>query len=78
MLRPDSEELPAVGTVMVDEARDRIGEFQDELRGRFHLRPIGGGLEWDASPDHVRPATDEERMRARVRHENHRSRNGGL
>lgn len=64
MARPKSRELPAVGTVMVDKDRSRIGEFRGSEGGRFQLRPIGGGREWDVSPECSREATEEERTRA--------------
>ncbi len=76
MSRPETEELPAVGTALVDSARGRVGEFRGASvgRGRYALRPIGGGLEWDVSVEHTRPATQEEIMSARVDIENARSR----
>lgn len=77
MVRPESRELPDVGTLMMDTAREVVGEFQGDVRGRLYLRPIGGGREWEVSPEYVREATDEERMRARVAHENYMSRTGG-
>lgn len=76
MARPESREAPAVGDVMVDEARERIGEFRGAVGGKFWLRPIGGGREWEASPDVCRGATDEEKLRERVSAANERSRNG--
>jgi hypothetical protein len=58
--RPEEEELPAVGTPLVDTARSVIGQFQQEVQGRYYLRPVGGGREWDVDPKWVRPATDED------------------
>lgn len=74
MSRPESRELPAVGTVMVDTVRDRVGEFQGESRGRFYLRPVGGGIEWDVSPEYVREPTQGERLSAGVAAVNDRAR----
>jgi hypothetical protein len=74
MLRPEEEDLPATGTVLVDTARNAVGVFQVELRGRYLLRPIGGGREWETSPEYTRRATDAERMQAAVRLKNDRSR----
>jgi hypothetical protein len=72
--RLESRELPAAGTLMMDTARDRVGEFQWVGGGRFHLRPTDGGREWEVTPTCVREATDEERIRARVAAQNARSR----
>jgi hypothetical protein len=74
MSRPEEEELPAAGTVLVDTARNVVGEFQQEVRGRYYLRPIGGGREWEVSPEFTRKATDAERMHAAVRVRNDQSR----
>lgn len=73
-MRPESGERPAVGAAMMDTARNRVGEFQEELRGRYFLRPVGGGREWEVSPEHTRAATDAELLSARVGVENTRSR----
>ncbi|MDO0916795.1 hypothetical protein QQM39_40100 [Streptomyces sp. DT2A-34] len=58
--RPESNELPAVGTVLVDKARSAIGEFRGTVGGRYSLRPRGGGREWDVDPKWVREATEED------------------
>ncbi|MPY61748.1 hypothetical protein FNH08_32765 [Streptomyces spongiae] len=42
----------------------------------LQLRPLSGGREWDAAPDHVRPLTPEELLRARLAETNARSRTG--
>jgi hypothetical protein len=66
MSRPEPRELPDVGTVMVDTVRHRIGEFRGTVGGSLCLRPVGGGREWEVSPDYAREATDEERLSAGV------------
>jgi hypothetical protein len=58
MTRPDQNEPPAVGAPLVDLAHSAIGEFQEEVSGRYFLRPIGGGREWDIDPKWTRPATE--------------------
>jgi hypothetical protein len=55
-----------VGTVVVDEARGRVGEVMDRQGDRLQLRPLRGGREWDAHPARVRPATTSERLSAAV------------
>ncbi|MDH6625797.1 hypothetical protein M2271_003608 [Streptomyces sp. LBL] len=76
MASPEPEALPAVGTVMVDTIRGVTGEFRDALGGTFFLRPVGGGREWPVRQEHVRQATDAERLAAKVGVANARSRNG--
>nr|WP_251060379.1 hypothetical protein [Streptomyces sp. ISL-100] len=46
--------------------RDRIGEVMGAEGPYLHLRPLGGGREWDAEPGRVRPATAAERLSAAV------------
>lgn len=77
MSRPETEELPTVGAVFFDSARNVFGEFRGASpeAHRYALRPIGGGREWDADPAYLREATGEERLSARVDVENARSRN---
>ncbi|MEU8627619.1 hypothetical protein [Streptomyces sp. NPDC048669] len=60
---------------MVDSSRnDRVGEFRGASGPYWSLRPIGGGPEWEAVPEFIRPATRDERLRARTAYENARSR----
>ncbi|MFF3819388.1 hypothetical protein ACFYYD_22790 [Streptomyces bluensis] len=54
------------GTVVRDEQRNRIGEVMGAEGPYLQLRPLGGGREWDAEPDRVRPATTAERLSAAV------------
>jgi hypothetical protein len=42
---------------MVDTARSKLGEFQGAQAGRYYLRPIGGGREWDVAEKWARVAT---------------------
>ncbi|MXG25997.1 hypothetical protein [Streptomyces sp. YIM 132580] len=66
---------PAPGTPLVDTSRnDRVGEFRGVAGARWSLRPIGGGVEWEADPQHVRPALPMEQIRARTARANARSR----
>lgn len=73
MSRPESRELPAVGTPLMDTARDVVGEFQGVVGGRFHLRPVGGGREWAVSPEYIRTPTTGERLSAGVAAANERA-----
>lgn len=66
---------PEVGAVLVDTGHEgRTGEFRGLAGPYWSLRPVGGGSEWEADPEHVRPATLAERLSARTAYENARSR----
>ncbi|MFD8469684.1 hypothetical protein ACFV10_31805 [Streptomyces cyaneofuscatus] len=66
---------PALGALVVDTSRaDRVGEFRGVAGARWSLRPVGGGIEWEAEPRHVRPALLIEQLRARTARLNARSR----
>ncbi|MFF5876620.1 hypothetical protein ACIQ9M_19530 [Streptomyces californicus] len=67
--------MPSVGTLMVDAGRaGRVGVFRGVAGPYWSLRPVCGGVEWEARPEHVRPATAAERLRARTARANARSR----
>ncbi|MGY1500722.1 hypothetical protein ACW4TU_29785 [Streptomyces sp. QTS52] len=67
--------VPAPGTLVVDlRGEARVGEFRGTAGPYWSLRPVCGGTEWDADPEHVRPATPAERLSARTARENARSR----
>ncbi|HZG05323.1 MAG TPA: hypothetical protein VE546_17425 [Streptomyces sp.] len=67
---------PPPGTAVRDTARDRVGVVMGHEGPYLQLRPLSGGREWDADPEHVRPLTPEELLRARVAETNARSRAG--
>ncbi|GAA1161938.1 hypothetical protein GCM10009654_18170 [Streptomyces hebeiensis] len=74
---PNGEEtrpVPAPGTLMVDTRRDRTGEFRGLAGPYWSLRPVSGGAEWEADPEHVRALTPGERLRAENARQNARSR----
>ncbi|MFF0183580.1 hypothetical protein [Streptomyces sp. NPDC005244] len=55
-----------VGALVVDTRLNRIGYVMDHVGPCVQLRPPGGGREWDAKADAVRPATDAERQCSRA------------
>ncbi|WP_328723842.1 hypothetical protein OHT52_21820 [Streptomyces sp. NBC_00247] len=60
---------------MVDTSReDRVGEFRGVAGPYWAIRPVGGGIEWEAAPESVRPASPTERLRAENARCNARSR----
>jgi hypothetical protein len=46
----------------------------DHERSCLQLRPLGGGIEWDADPARVEPMSSAELLKARVAEANARSR----
>ncbi|MCX5397809.1 hypothetical protein [Streptomyces sp. NBC_00102] len=71
----EGRNVPAPGTLMVDTSReDRVGEFRGVAGPYWAMRPVGGGTEWEASPDALRPASPIERLRAEDSRCNARSR----
>lgn len=72
---PEVPEVLEPGALMVDTSRDdRVGEFRGVVGPYWSLRPLGGGTEWDAEPEHVRPADPIERLSAETARANARSR----
>lgn len=66
---------PSVGAVVLDTSREgRVGEFRGVAGPYWSLRPLGGGTEWEAEPEHVRPADPMERLHAENARCNARSR----
>ncbi|WP_329179137.1 MULTISPECIES: hypothetical protein [unclassified Streptomyces] len=66
--RPADGRPPAVGDLVVDTGRRGIlARVMACDRGRYALRPARGGLEWDAGPDRVRPATASDVLADRMR-----------
>ncbi|MFD7548664.1 hypothetical protein [Streptomyces sp. NPDC059816] len=50
---PTHQDPPQPGTLVRDTQRDTLGTFMGEVGGRWLLRPLGGGLEWEAEPSQV-------------------------
>lgn len=61
------------GTLFYDPATDKVGEYQDRAGAYAMLRPVGGGIEWQADPDSLRTPTEGERLSANVRARNERT-----
>lgn len=62
------------GRLLYDPATGKVGEYRDRAGPYVMLRPVGGGVEWQADPETVRPATDRERIGASVQAVNQRTR----
>jgi hypothetical protein len=68
------EEAPRVGELVHDTSRDLVAEFRGAVGGRWFLRPVLGGREWEALPADVRVAGTYERLRAESMRANAQSR----
>jgi len=64
---------PQVDDLVWDEATRKVGQVMGSVGPYWQLRPVGGGLEWDAYGP-LRPATAAERLSAGVALANARSR----
>lgn len=69
---------PDIGETVEDTTRNRVGKVMGHEGPYVQLRPIGGGREWDALPDKLRPLTVSEALSAGVAVANARSRGGKL
>ncbi len=67
---------PEIGEPAVDRATGRVGIVMGEVGGRVQLRPIGGGIEWEALPAQVVPPGTREELSTRLAVRNRHSRIG--
>ncbi|MCT9077286.1 hypothetical protein [Streptomyces fulvoviolaceus] len=68
--------VPEVGELMYDPVMRKVGEYQGKAGPYAMLRPVGGGREWEADPEQIRPATPAERLSAGVKAANVRAEQG--
>ncbi|WP_137994455.1 hypothetical protein [Streptomyces vilmorinianum] len=61
------------GGFVYDPTARKVGEYRGKAGPYAMLRPVGGGREWQADPEQVRPATPAERLSAGVRAANERA-----
>ncbi|WTV15119.1 hypothetical protein OG593_21605 [Streptomyces atratus] len=77
--RQEPSQVPSPGTLMRDSGHsNRIGEFRGVVGPYWALRPVGGGIEWEAEPEWVRALTPTERLGVENALRNLRSSRGGL
>ncbi|WP_189785269.1 hypothetical protein [Streptomyces capitiformicae] len=69
-----TEYRPKLGDTVEDTGRKRVGKVMGFEGPYVQLRPIGGGVEWDASPEQLRPLTVVEALSAGMAVVNARSR----
>ncbi|MFE4552587.1 hypothetical protein [Streptomyces sp. NPDC056785] len=67
---------PGAGELAKDCIKGRIGVVMAEVGGRVQMRPIRGGLEWDAEPDQVVALSAREELSARLAMRNNNSQVG--
>ncbi|MYY12586.1 hypothetical protein GT204_27725 [Streptomyces sp. SID4919] len=67
---------PAIGELVKDTVRGRVGVVMGEVGGRVQIGPVGGGVEWDALPDNVVEPGAREELSARLTVRNGNSRCG--
>ena len=65
---------PSLGDTVEDTERKRVGKVMGFEGPYVQLRPIGGGVEWDATPGTLRVLTTAEALSAGVAEANARSR----
>lgn len=65
---------PRLHDTVMDERSLNVGRVMGHVGPYVQLRPIGGGLEWDARPEDLRPATTAEALSVGVAVANARSR----
>ncbi|WP_338677707.1 hypothetical protein V1460_35530 [Streptomyces sp. SCSIO 30461] len=56
------ESRPGIGDVAEDADTGRVGLVMGQLGGRVQMRPIHGGVEWDAMPEKVTTPTAREEL----------------
>lgn len=66
---------PRVGDTVRD-AKGRVGRVMGDVGGRYQLRPLNGGLEWDANGDDLTPAIQSDALSGAVAEANSLSRWG--
>lgn len=71
-------DVPCAGTLVVDSRQNRRGVVMDRTGSRVQLRPEGGGREWDARPEDVRPVSAAEALWPQVDAANARGRGARL
>ncbi|MGW6456399.1 hypothetical protein ACWF94_10800 [Streptomyces sp. NPDC055078] len=65
-----------IGAVVRDSAVGRVGRVMGDVGGRVQLRPLNGGVEWDALPERLSPAAQSDAMSEAVAEANAQSRWG--
>ncbi|MFJ6569960.1 hypothetical protein ACIQNU_21315 [Streptomyces sp. NPDC091292] len=67
---------PLFGEIVSDASNGRTGRVMDRVGGCYQLRPLNGGVEWDAQPANLRPVALSDALREGVAEVNARSKKG--
>ncbi|WP_436737894.1 hypothetical protein [Streptomyces sp. BBFR102] len=67
---------PGIGELAKDRKARRIGVVMGEIGGRVQMRPVGGGIEWEAMPGDVLVPEAREELSARLAVKSNNSRVG--
>lgn len=54
------------GEVVKDSRTGRVGRVMGHVGPRYQLRPLNGGLEWEADPESLAPAIQSDALSDRV------------
>ncbi|MER5769983.1 hypothetical protein [Streptomyces sp. NPDC001985] len=73
---PPPPYTPDLGEVAKDTSLKKVGRVMGQVGGRYQLRPLAGGREWDVRPEHLAPAARSDVLSAWVAEINSRSRRG--
>lgn len=60
----DEHGKPDIGDLAKDTARDKVGVLMDKIAGRYLMRPMSGGREWEVKPEDIDYPTASDRVRA--------------
>lgn len=74
VMASNQESRPGIGEVAKDLATGKIGFVMGEVGGKVQLRPLSGGLEWDAEPHEIVAPRAREALSAHLAAANERSR----
>lgn len=64
------------GETAKDIRTGRVGRVMGRVGPRYQLRPLNGGKEWEAAPDHLSPAIQSDALSDAVAEVNARTRSG--
>ncbi|GAA1555987.1 hypothetical protein [Streptomyces globosus] len=71
---PGPGPAPAVGAIVRDTHRNRLGIVTDRIGPHLRIRPLTGGRAWEAESEDTEPVSAPEVLRARLAEVNARSR----
>lgn len=64
------------GEMARDDRTGRVGRVMGHVGPRYQLRPLNGGKQWEADPDHMSPAIQSDALSEAVAEANARTRWG--